>query len=104
MSTADWFDFVAGRAAKIIQDPADRKLLTPETYDLIRNSHDPRMESQGIFGEYVEVAAFQALAERFLKAWEIVRAMEDNANYPEIPDGSSAPDPIDVEATIGGKS
>ena len=86
MSTAEWFESVAGRAGKYIQDPADRELLTPETYDLIRDPHYPRMEAQGIFGDYVETEAFQALAERFIKAWELIGAMEDNANFTESPD------------------
>lgn len=86
MSTADWFEAIGSKAEKFVQDPADRELLTPETYDMIRDPHYPRMESQGIFGEYVEVEAFQALADRFLKAWELVKVMEGNANSPESPD------------------
>ena len=86
-STDEWFEKALTKAEAVVQDPEDRKLLNPETYDLIHAIDYPHMEASGIFGDYVEIEAFQKLADRFLLACELIKTME--SNYLETPDSST---------------
>lgn len=86
ISTDLWFDVARAKAESVVQDPEDRKLLAPETYDIIHAVDYPHMAASGIYGDYVEIEAFQQLGDRFLMAWELIKTMESNS--PESPDSS----------------
>ena len=92
ISTDLWFDVARAKAESVVQDPEDRKLLAPETYDLIHAVDYPHMGASGIFGDYVEVEAFQQLGDRFLLACELIKTMESNSlGMPDSPDPALVP-------------
>lgn len=72
-----WQSQIKLLAERFTQDHQSLDLLTPETYDL-SSIDDGRMVVSGEYGDYVDVEAFEALAERFVMALELIKLMEDN--------------------------
>ena len=71
----------ANELAKIFcPDENDRKLLDVETYDCVARCEWGEMMRNGEYGNYVEVEAYRALAERFLLAMKLIKTMEEVQN------------------------
>ena len=72
-----WEEQIKELAKRYIQDPKDRELLTPTTFDLNVCISGVSMEPEdGMYGDYVKTDDFMALAERFVLAWELIKEME----------------------------
>lgn len=72
-----WEEQIGELAKRYVQDPKDRDLLTPKTFDLNARIDGASMEPEdGMYGDYVSTNDFMALAERFVLAWELIKEME----------------------------
>lgn len=78
-----WVEEMSARADRWVQDPSDRKLLVVPTFDESRGPVKEMREQPHMYGEWVRLEDFQALAERFVLAWELITTSEDETETPE---------------------
>ena len=77
-----WDEQIGELAKRYVQDPEDRSLLTPTTFDLDAQFDVSTMEPEdGMYGDYVKTNDFMALAERFVLAWELIKETESEEEY-----------------------
>jgi len=71
-----WAEEMRRRAERWVQDPKDRELLIPVTFDEGSGDGQGMHKAKGIYGDWVYMSDFQALAERFILAWELITTSE----------------------------